>query len=76
MCNVTDSPKDGSPVTCTEESVENVVYSYVLHLIIQVSVFINVSYAQFHTVHCIHLPHTLYIQAYPNHTSEHAVCMG
>ena len=37
MCEVTTDPKDGSPVTCSEESLENTVYSNVLNLIMSVS---------------------------------------
>ena len=36
-CDVTDDPKDGSSVTCSDESLENTVFSNVLSLIISVS---------------------------------------
>ena len=36
MCDVTADPKNGSAVTCSEESLENTVYANVLSLIMKV----------------------------------------
>ena len=37
MCDVTADPKNGSAVTCSAESLENMVYTKALKLIMEVS---------------------------------------